>query len=134
MKILVVDDEEDVISMFRQRFRRELRAGSLDLLFAPSAEAALGTLNEGGHADVVLILSDINMPGMNGLDLLKILKEREPDRPVVMVSAYDNDENKRIAMSRAADGYINKPVDFDQLRTVIGKLTAGTPGTGELSA
>jgi CheY-like chemotaxis protein len=133
MKILIVDDEEDVISMFRQRFRRELRAGSMDLVFAPSGEAALGTLDDGGHTDVVLILSDINMPGMNGLDLLKILKERDPDRPVVMVSAYDNDENKRIALSRAADGYINKPVDFDQLRAVIGQLTAGTQGTGEHS-
>lgn len=134
MKILVVDDEEDVISLFRQRFRRELRAGNLELLFALSGEAALGTLEDGDHADIVLILSDINMPGMSGLDLLKILKERDPRRPVVMVTAYDNDENKRIALSRAADGYINKPVDFEQLRTVIEQLTAGTRGTGEHEA
>jgi two-component system, chemotaxis family, chemotaxis protein CheY len=131
MKILVVDDEEDVISMFRQRFRRELRAGTLDLVFAQSGDAALGTLADGTHADVVLILSDINMPGMNGLELLRILKERDPGRPVVMVSAYDNDENKRIALDRAADGYINKPVDFDQLRTVIGRLTADPAGMGD---
>ncbi len=124
MKILVVDDEKDVISLFRQRFRRELRTGSIALAFAGSGEAALHQLSGQTDAEIILILSDINMPGMNGLELLRMLKTSHPQRPVVMVTAYDNAENRRIAARYAADGYLTKPLDFDRLRELIAHLTA----------
>lgn len=124
MKILVVDDEEDVVSLFRQRFRRELRAGLIEFVFAQSGEAALTELSEQTQTGIVLILSDINMPGMTGLELLRELKEGAPQRPVVMVTAYDNPENRRLATRYAADAYLTKPVDFEHLRALIARLTA----------
>lgn len=122
MKILVVDDEQDVELLFRQVFFRELRRGAMEMFFAFSAEDALAHMRA-NHAEVVLILSDINMPGMNGLELLRIIKKEYPSKQVFMITAYGNDENFRKAQEYGADGYLNKPIDFDELRTRI--LDAG---------
>ena len=122
MKVLIVDDEHDVEPLFRQRFRRELRSGELALEFAFSGEEALALLDERG-ADVVLVLSDINMPGMSGLDLLERIKATPPPRPVCLMTAYDDDAHRRDAAARGADGYLTKPVDFDALRARLVALT-----------
>lgn len=118
-RILIVDDEPDVEWLFRQRFRREIRAGKLDLTFALSGEEALGHLREGGAADVVLVLSDINMPGMTGLDLLKRLKEEFPGLKVMMITAYGDERNYQTAMTYGADDYFTKPLDFDALKEKV---------------
>jgi CheY-like chemotaxis protein len=119
MKVLVVDDERDVEFLFRQRFRREVRAGELDLAFAFSAEQALEYLEDGGRADVVLVLSDINMPGMSGLELLRRIKSKPPPIPVCMMTAYGNEEYARRARDYGSDGYLTKPIDFDNLKSHI---------------
>jgi CheY-like chemotaxis protein len=119
MKILVVDDEEDIQLLFRQKFRREIKKGEIEFHFAFSAQEALEYLQSQDGAFVVLILSDINMPGMNGLELLKIIKEKFPQLKVFMITAYGDEENYRIAMEYGADDYINKPVEFDTLKGKI---------------
>ena len=118
-KIMVVDDEADVELLFRQRFRREIRAGKTQLYFALSGEAALGYLQDEGAAEIVLILSDINMPGMNGLELLKIIKEKFPHLEVFMITAYSDEYNYRMAMEYGADDYLTKPLDFVALKQKI---------------
>lgn len=118
MKILVVDDEHDVELLFQQVFFKEIHKGVLEMFFAFSAEDAIELLNT-DHAEVVLILSDINMPGMNGLELLRIIKEQYPEKKVFMITAYGNDENYQKAQQYGADGYLAKPIDFDELRTRI---------------
>jgi len=124
VKVLVVDDEHDVALLFRQRFRREIRRGEIELLFAFSGEEAIEVLNEQGKADVVLVLSDINMPGMNGLDLLRHIKAEPPPVPVCMMTAYGSEEYQRQADEIGSDGYLTKPVDFDALKARINDLTA----------
>ena len=119
MRILVVDDERDVELLFRQRFRKELRSGEIQLVFAFSAEDALQRLNGPGGTEIVLILSDINMPGMSGLDLLKVLKGRFPKLKVYMITAYDDREKYEIAMRYNADGFMSKPIDFTTLKQRI---------------
>ena len=118
MKILVVDDEKDVESLFNQKFRRELSENLIDFHFAFSSEEAMEYMNT-NSSDVVLILSDINMPGMNGLELLKILKEKYPLMAVFMVTAYDDDEKHRKAMEYGADKYLTKPIEFPKLKNEI---------------
>ena len=123
MKILVVDDEADVQSLFLQRFRKEIREGSLDFDFALSGEEALTYLD--GHAsEVVLILSDINMPGMSGIELLSRIRESysAPPPTVMMVTAYGDDENKRQAMERGANDFLTKPLDFTLLKDKLKSL------------
>lgn len=120
--ILVVDDERDVEPLFRQRFRRELRAGALELLFAHSGEEAIALLDDQARADIVLVLSDINMPGMTGLELLERIKSRSPAIPVCMVSAYGGEHYRRAADEKGSDGYLTKPVDFALLRERIRSL------------
>lgn len=116
MKIMVVDDEKDVQILFTQKFRKELKSGKLKFYFATSAEEALISL-QGETLDFpCLILADINMPGMNGLELLKILKENFPHLKVFVVTAYGDDWNYQMAMEYGADEYIEKPVQFNQLR------------------
>ena len=116
MKILVVDDEHDVASLFRQKFKQELRDGSIEFEFAFSAEIALDYLKSASAADVVLILSDINMPGMNGLELLRIIKDKYAHLKVVMITAYDDESNYRRAMEYGANEYYTKPIDFEKLK------------------
>ena len=119
MKVLVVDDEPDVRALFEQRFRREVRAGVLDLYFALSAEEALELLHQRA-AEIVLILSDVNMPGMNGLELLKALKQRYPSVRVFMITAYADEANHQRAVEYGCDDYLVKPIDFGLLKQRIG--------------
>ena len=117
--ILVVDDEPDVEVLFRQQFRRDLRAGRFTMEFAQSAPAALQAIGAAGSASLILILSDINMPGMSGLELLPKAKEVRPDVPVIMITAYGDAETKRKALERGADALLTKPIDFLALRNEI---------------
>lgn len=116
MKILVVDDEVDVRYLFEQRFRREIRSHEMDSAFAYSGEEALSYLSQ--HArEAVLILSDINMPGMSGLELLKQIKQKyeKPPPIVMMITAYGDDENYQQAKQFGADDFLTKPIDFTLL-------------------
>jgi CheY-like chemotaxis protein len=124
---LIVDDEADVAELFRQRFRREARQGTYVLHFAASGEEALDKLSNGVRPELIVILSDINMPGMDGLTLLREIKQRRPDLPVMMVTAYGDDERRRRASEYGAAEFITKPVDFDLLKRQLQQL----PGTAE---
>ena len=117
MKILVVDDEMDVKILFEQRFRKEIKNGDMEFAFAFSGEEALAYMKEHDE-EAVLILSDINMPGMTGLELLRRIKEeyKEPTPFVIMITAYGDTENYNIAMEYGADGFLTKPVDFVALK------------------
>ncbi|WP_121356486.1 response regulator [Flavisolibacter nicotianae] len=117
MKILVVDDEKDMQALFEQRFRKDIRNGNVNFAFASSGEQALNYLNQHSH-EAVLILSDINMPGMTGLQLLQKIKQNhyEPPPVVMMVTAYGDEENYHQAMTLGADDFLTKPIDFALLR------------------
>jgi CheY-like chemotaxis protein len=125
--ILIVDDEPDIADLFRQRFRREVRQGRYVLHFAASGEEALRRLAE-IHPELIVILSDINMPGMDGLDLLREIRQRRPVLPVLMVTAYGDDERRRRADELGANAFLAKPVDFDQLKEQLLQLMPGSPG------
>src|SRR5215471_3490838 len=116
-ELLVADDEPDVAEMFRQCFRREARQGTYVMHFASSGEEALDKLAAGIEPQLIVILSDINMPVMDGLELLREIKTRRPDLPVMMVTAYGDDERRRLASEYGAAEFITKPVDFDLLKT-----------------
>jgi len=117
MKILVVDDETDVQMLFEQRFRKEIRSGEMNFVFAFSGEEALNYLNGHEH-EAVLILSDINMPGMSGLELLGHIKQKyhKPPPIVMMITAYGDAENYNMAKELGADDFLTKPVDFTLLK------------------
>lgn len=117
--VLVVDDERDVETLFRQQFRRELRGGQFIMEFALDGESALERINSADDVNLILILSDINMPGMNGLDLLQKAKELRPEVPVVMITAYGDNETERNARAGGAEGFLTKPIDFSMLRAEI---------------
>ena len=117
--ILVVDDEPDVELLFRQQFRRDLRAGRFDMEFAQSAPAALQRITDAAGVSLILILSDINMPGMSGLELLPKAKAARPDVPVIMITAYGDPDTKRKAMEGGAEALFTKPIDFGALRSEI---------------
>ena len=117
--ILVVDDEPDVEVLFRQQFRHDLRAGRFTMEFAQSAPIALQRLNDAGDRSLILILSDINMPGMSGLELLPKAKALRPDVPIIMITAYGDAETKRKALANGAESLLTKPIDFGTLRTEI---------------
>jgi len=121
--ILVVDDEPDVADLFRQRFRREVRQGDYVMHFAASGEQALERLAGEIQPTLVAVLSDINMPGMDGLTLLDEVKKRFPDLPVMMVTAYGDDERRRRAGELGACEFLTKPVDFDQLKVQLRQLS-----------
>jgi CheY-like chemotaxis protein len=127
VSILVVDDEPDVAELFRQRFRREVRQGLYVMHFAASAEEALAKLDDGIRPELIVILSDINMPGMDGLALLGEIKRRWPELPVMMVTAYGDDERRRLAVERGAAEFIAKPVDFDFLKQQLLQLAGQQP-------
>jgi CheY-like chemotaxis protein len=117
--ILVVDDEPDVELLFRQQFRHDLRAGRFNMEFAQSAPAALQRITDAAALSLILILSDINMPGMSGLELLPKAKAARPDVPVIMITAYGDAETKRKALENGADSLFTKPIDFAALRGEI---------------
>ena len=119
MKIMVIDDEKDIEPLFKQKFRKEIRAGQIELLFKFSAESALEYLRSEVTPSVVMILSDINMPGMNGLELLKVIKQEFATLKVVMITAYTDEHNYQTAIANGADDFISKPLNFEQLKTKI---------------
>ena len=120
MKILVVDDEKDVQVLFEQRFRKEIKSGEMNFVFAFSGEDALVYLNEHEH-EAVLILSDINMPGMSGLELLSHIKQKyhKPPPIVMMITAYGDADNYNAAKTLGADDFLTKPVDFVMLKNKL---------------
>ena len=117
--ILVVDDESDVEELFRQQFRRDLRAGRFVIEFAQSAPMALKRIAEAVDQTLILILSDINMPGMSGLELLPKARAMRPDVPIIMITAYGDPETKRKALENGAEALLTKPIDFGMLRSEI---------------
>ena len=123
MKVLVVDDEKDIQILFEQRFRREIRSGEMEFAFAFSGEDALNYLADHDH-EAVLILSDINMPGMSGLELLRRIKEKhsEPPPVVMMITAYGDSENYNAAMRLHADDFLTKPLEFNMLKEKLKSL------------
>lgn len=125
MKILVVDDERAVQSLFQQWFEEDIDSGMLDFDFVFSAEEALDYVKSGRGAGLVLILSDINMPGLNGLELLRMLKEQFKHIPVVIITAYGDDYNVSTAKKYGADDFINKPIDLPLLREKLKHYMSG---------
>ncbi len=119
IKILIVDDEKSVQRLYLQRFRKEIRAGEVELSFAFSGEEALTFLADRDAGDLTLVLSDINMPKMSGLELLKIVRARYPILKVLIITAYVDDYNRSQAISLGADDYLAKPIDFKVLKEKI---------------
>lgn len=122
MKILFVDDEKDVEALFRQKFRKEIKSGEIELSFAFSGKEALDILAEENPPKFVYVFSDINMPGMSGLELLDQIKIRFPNIQVSMISAYGDSENYDRAMNSGAKGFFTKPVDFERLKSEIAEI------------
>jgi DNA-binding NtrC family response regulator len=123
MAILVVDDEKDIEPLFRQRFRKEIKKGEFAFYFLFSADEAISFLR-GHRMEVALLLSDINMPEMNGFELLKYIKDNIMGLKVIMVTAYGDEENYNKAMRYGADGFITKPIDFKALKATLSQNTA----------
>lgn len=119
MKVMVVDDEPDMQMLFEQRFRKEVLEGRLQFVFALSGDEALQYVDGKDGADLVLILSDINMPGMSGLELLQELKARKRNLPVYMITAYSDETSQAKALDYGADEYLTKPLDFQELKQKI---------------
>src|SRR5690242_15287085 len=124
VSILVVDDEPDVAELFRQRFRGETRQGKYVLHYAASGAEALDRLADKIEPTLVAVLSDINMPGMDGLQLLGEIKQLFPDLPVMMVTAYSDDERRRQAAVGGAAEFLTKPVDFEHLKALLRQLSS----------
>ena len=122
MKMLVIDDEKNIQRLFEQRFRRERRSGQIEIDFVFSGREALDYLENNKEGGLKMILSDINMPHMSGLDLLKIIKEKYPDVKVLMITAYGDEENRRKASEFGADDYLTKPIDFNDLKERVFSL------------
>ena len=128
VRVLVVDDEEDVETLFRQQFRREVRQGLYTMDFALSGKQALEILDGHVGEEIILLVSDINMPGMTGLQLLPIVKQRRPALPVFMISAYDDKRTIDEALEHGASKFLPKPVDFAQLKRDVAAVIAGGGG------
>jgi len=122
MRILVVDDEKDVELLFRQKFRKEIKNKSLELVFAFSGKEALDILQRSNPPKIVYIFSDINMPGMTGLELLEEVKQRYPDIKISMISAYGDSDNYNKAIKSGAKEFFTKPIDFKSLKEEIKEL------------
>jgi CheY-like chemotaxis protein len=125
VRVLVVDDEPDVETLFRQQFRREMRQEHYALDFALSGRAALDILDSHIGEEIILLVSDINMPGMTGLELLSVFKQRRPDLPVFMISAYGDQDTIATALECGANRFLTKPVDFPRLKQDITAVIAG---------
>jgi CheY-like chemotaxis protein len=123
--ILVVDDEPDVEMLFRQQFRRDIRTARFTMDFAQSADTALQRIDDAAGNSLILILSDINMPGMSGLELLPKAKAARPDVPVIMITAYGDADTRRKALEGGAEALLTKPIDFVALRGEIEKRVEG---------
>ena len=123
VSVLTVDDETDVADLFRQHFRHEVRQGQYVLHFACSAEDALDKLAGGIEPPLIVILSDINMPGMDELSLLREIEERWPELPVIMVTTYGDDERRRRASEYGAAEFMTKPLDFNFLKAQLRRLS-----------
>ncbi len=121
-KILIVDDEKDVEMLFRQKFRKEIKSGAVEMVFAFSGQEALDLLEKDNPPEVMYVFSDINMPGMTGLELLDKVKARFPQINVSMISAYGDAENYNKAIESGAKEFFTKPIDFDSLKTEINQL------------
>jgi two-component system, response regulator, stage 0 sporulation protein F len=119
MKFLVVDDEKDVEMLFLQKFRKEIRSGAIEMVFAFSGQGALDILKDTEPPDVVYVFSDINMPGMSGLELLAKIKNEFPDIKVSMISAYGDNDNYQRAIESGAKEFFTKPIDFNSLKSEI---------------
>lgn len=119
MKILVVDDEKDIQRLFEQRFRKERRNGEVEFYFALSAAEALSLLEQDHGTNLALILSDINMPEMNGLELLRIVRSKYPGQKIIMLTAYGDEHFREQAAQYGADDYFTKPIDFEDLKMKI---------------
>ena len=133
--VLVVDDEPDVEALFRQQFRRDIRDGRFTMDFAQSGNSALNLISDAAGASLILILSDINMPGMTGLELLPKAKAARPDVPVIMITAYGDDSTKRKALEGGADALFTKPIDFVALRSEIdGRVASAVRSSKLMSA
>jgi CheY-like chemotaxis protein len=117
--VLVVDDEPDLEVLFRQQFRRDIRSQRFLMEFAGSAAQALTRIADTAEQTLILIFSDINMPGMSGLEMLPEARARRPDVPVIMITAYGDAETRKLALERGAEGLLTKPIDFGQLRQEI---------------
>jgi len=130
VRVLVVDDEPDVETLFRQQFRREVRQGLCTLDFALSGAAALEKLEGSVGEQIILLVSDINMPGMTGLELLPVVKKRRPDLPVFMISAYGDAGTVATALERGARKFLTKPVDFPELKQDVMTVMAEARGSG----
>jgi two-component system, response regulator, stage 0 sporulation protein F len=117
--ILMVDDEPDAELLFRQKFRREIRRSEIEFYFAQSGEGALTLLQDENAPTVLLVLSDINMPGMSGMELLLKVKKQSPNLPVIMITAYGDEKTEAEAKTKGADQLISKPIDFDRLKTAF---------------
>jgi CheY-like chemotaxis protein len=128
ISILVVDDESDVAELFKRKFRRELRSGEYVMYFAISGEDAVKQLNSDVEPKVMLVLSDINMPGMSGIELLKDTRKRWPDLPVAMITAYDEPETMLKALDAGAAAFLAKPIDFAELKNKIAGLVQEVEG------
>jgi len=129
VRVLVVDDEPDVEPLFRQQFRREVNQGLYLLDFVLSGEAALDKLDGCIGAEIILLVSDINMPGMSGLDLIPKVKALRPHLPMFMISAYSDAGRVQTALERGASKFMTKPVDFPQLKRDVAAVVAGTDGS-----
>ena len=127
--ILVVDDEPDVAELFRQQFRKELRASRFTMEFAQSAPEALESVDASEKPDLFLILSDVNMPGMSGLELLPHARKARPDVPVIMITAYGDADTRTKAIEAGAAGLFTKPIDFPELREEIGRRLEAATGS-----
>ena len=126
ISVLIVDDEPDVEALFRQQFRRDLRAQRFVMDFAASASEALTHVANTVEQPPILILSDINMPGMTGLEMLPKMKEMQPGVPIIMITAYGDPETRRKATEGGATGLLTKPIDFGLLRAEIDQRLEGT--------
>lgn len=122
LKILMVDDERDAQDLFRQNFRREIRRGRYEFIFALSADEAISVLEGHQNIDLIVVLSDINMPGMNGIELLQAVRERWTSLPVIMITAYGDQGTASKVRECGARGLLTKPVDFDSLKRELSIL------------